>query len=239
MNKVNFDPKLDRLEQKIGYTFKNINHLKEAMTHSSYANELRQKNVRIQSNERLEFLGDAVLEIISSTYLFEKYPSVPEGELTRLRSESICTAALSGYARELDLGSHIYFGKGERKTDGKNKASTLENAFEALLGAIYLDSGHDLEKVSTFLLKFLAPRIESMQSESTDYKSELQQIIQQTPGEELTYEELSKTGPDNAPTFRVVAKLNSNIIGRGVGHSKKKAEQNAARDAIETFFKNR
>ncbi len=239
MNRVNFDPKLEILEQKIGYTFKNINHLKEAVTHSSYANELRQKNVRINSNERLEFLGDAVLEIISSTYLFEKYPHVTEGELTRLRSESICTGALSSYARSLDLGSHIYFGKGERKTDGKNKASTLENAFEALLGAIYLDSGHNLEAVTSFLLKFLAPKIESMQSDSTDYKSELQQIIQQTPGEELSYEELSKTGPDNAPTFHVVAKLNSNIIGRGVGPSKKKAEQNAACDAINTFFKNR
>ncbi len=238
MNKVFFDPKLDILEKKIGYTFKNINHLKEAMTHSSYANELRQKNVRISSNERLEFLGDAVLEIISSTYLFEKFPNVPEGELTRIRSESICTAALSSYALKLDLGSHIYFGKGELKTDGRNKPTTLENAFEALLGAIYLDSGHDLQRVADFLLEFLIPRIETMQTESNDYKSELQQIIQQTPGEVLTYEELSKTGPDNAPTFNVVAKLNSNIIGRGEGPSKKKAEQNAARDAINRFFKN-
>ncbi len=238
MSQAFFDPRLDILEQKIGYTFKNINILKEAMTHSSYANELRQKNVRIKSNERLEFLGDAVLEVISSTYLFEKYPNVPEGELTRIRSESICTAALSSYALSLDLGSHIYFGKGERKTDGKNKLSTLENTFEALLGAIYLDSGHNIERVTQFLIKFLAPRIEMMQSESNDYKSELQQIIQQTPGEELTYEELSKTGPDNAPTFVVVAKLNSNIIGKGEGHSKKKAEQNAARDAINRFFKN-
>ncbi len=238
MKPAYFDPRLDALEEKLGYKFKNINHLKEAVTHSSYANELRQRNIRIRSNERLEFLGDAVLEVISSTYLFERFPNVPEGELTRIRSESICTAALSSYAISLDLGSHIYFGKGERKTDGKNKLSTLENTFEALLGAIYLDSGHDLECVSSFLIKFLAPRVEAMQSDSNDYKSELQQIIQQTPGEELTYEEISKVGPDNAPTFTVVAKLNSNIIGRGEGNSKKKAEQKAACDAINRFFKN-
>ncbi len=228
---------LSSLENTIGYVFKNRKLLAEALTHSSYANELCQRNIPTRSNERLEFLGDSVLEIIASTYLFTEYPDVPEGELTRLRSEAICTAALSSYAEQIELGEYLFLGNGERKFDGKKKPTTLENAFEALLGAIYLDSDCSLETVKAFAVPFLAERINSAECDTTDYKSELQQIIQQTPGEVLTYEEVSKTGPDNAPTFTVVAKLNSNVIGTGKGHSKKKAEQKAARDAIIKFFK--
>ena len=228
---------LSSLENTIGYVFKNRKLLAEALTHSSYANELCQRNIPTRSNERLEFLGDSVLEIIASTYLFTEYPDVPEGELTRLRSEAICTAALSSYAEQIELGEYLFLGNGERKFDGKKKPTTLENAFEALLGAIYLDSDCSLETVRSFAVPFLAERINSAECDTTDYKSELQQIIQQTPGEVLTYEEISKTGPDNAPTFTVVAKLNSNVIGTGKGHSKKKAEQKAARDAIIKFFK--
>ncbi len=238
MIKSNFDPELPKLEKKIGYKFKNVELLREAVTHSSYANECRQRGFDVKCSERLEFLGDAVLEVISSTYLFEEFPDINEGVLTRVRSEVICTAALSSYAKQISLGEHIYLGKGELKTGGMNKATTLENAFEALLGAIYIDSGHDLPTVTNFLLAFIMPRVADMQSDSADYKSELQQIIQQTPGEVLTYEEISKTGPDNAPTFKVAALLNSNIIGYGTGNSKKKAEQNAAKNAISKFFKN-
>lgn len=223
------------LEEKINYSFKDLSLLEEALTHSSYANELRQKNIAKNSNERLEFLGDSVLEIISSSYLFKEYPSLPEGELTRMRSESICTDALSSYAREIGLGDYLLLGNGEKKNGGKDKPTTLENAFEALLGAIYLDSGCTLDDVSRFTLPFISKRIVRAESDTVDYKSELQQIIQQTPGETLSYNEVSRTGPDNAPTFTVVAKLNSNIIGRGMGHSKKKAEQQAAKEALKFF----
>lgn len=228
---------IKELEKKIGYVFKDKSLLYEALTHSSYANELTQRNIPTRSNERLEFLGDSVLEIISSTYLFTEYPDVPEGELTRLRSEIICTAALSSYAAEIELGEYLLLGNGERKCGGHKKPTTLENAFEALLGAMYLDADRSLETVRAFVLPFLTGRISVAECDITDYKSELQQIIQQTPGEVLTYEEISKVGPDNDPTFTVVAKLNSNVIGTGTGHSKKKAEQSAAKDAMLKFFK--
>ncbi len=229
------DPKC--LENRIGYTFKNKALLTEALTHSSYANELSQRNIPTRSNERLEFLGDSVLEIISSTYLFNRYPDVPEGELTRLRSEAICTAALSSYASEIGLGDYLLLGNGERKSEGNKKPTTLENAFEALLGAMYLDSDYSIEPARALAVPFLAERVNSAECDTMDYKSELQQIIQQTPGELLTYSEVSKTGPDNDPTFTVVAMLNSNVIGTGKGHSKKKAEQKAAKDAIINYFK--
>lgn len=228
---------LSDLEKRLGYSFKNKELLKEALTHSSYANELMQRGTRCRCNERLEFLGDSVLEIISSTYLFETYPDVPEGELTRVRSEIICTQALCDYAKEINLGEYLLLGVGERKYDGKSKPTTLENAFEALLGAIYLDSGCVLDLARKFAVPFLAKRALEAAVDSTDYKSELQQIIQQTPGETLKYEVCDRVGPDNAPTFTVNALLNSNVIGTGSGHSKRKAEQNAARDALEKFFK--
>lgn len=228
---------LSSLEAKIGYQFKNQDILTEALTHSSYANELNQRNIPTRSNERLEFLGDSVLEIISSSYLFCRFPDVEEGELTKHRSEIICTAALSSYARDIDLGEYLLLGNGEKKYGGKDKATTLENAFEALLGAMYIDSGYSLPAVRKFTEPFLSARLDGAESDNSDYKSELQQIIQQTPGEELKYEVKSKTGPDNDPTFTVIAKLNSNVIGKGKGPSKRKAEQEAAKNAIEKFFK--
>ncbi|MBR2473576.1 MAG: ribonuclease III [Clostridia bacterium] len=225
------------LEQKLGYSFENKGLLSEALTHSSYANELMQRNIPSRSNERLEFLGDSVLEIIASTYLFESYADVPEGELTKIRSEIICTDALCDYAKEIGLGDYLLLGNGERKYDGKNKPTTLENAFEALLGAIYLDSGCTLERVRDFAIPYISKRAKEAEIDSTDYKSELQQIIQQTPGETLSYEVTDRVGPDNAPTFTVAALLNSNVIGTGTGHSKRKAEQNAAKNALTRFFK--
>lgn len=233
-----YDEKIiNNLEKTIGYSFGNKALLIEALTHSSYANELIQKKIYTKSNERLEFLGDSVLEILSSTYLFENLPDVPEGELTRIRSELICTAALSDYARKINLGDYLFLGNGEKKGGGKDKASTLENAFEALLGAIYLDSGKTLEKVRDFTVPFIEQRVKETSGDTTDYKSELQQIIQQTPGEVLRYELVGRTGPDNDPTFTVQALLNSNIIGEGKGHSKRKAEQQAACDALRFFKK--
>ena len=232
-NKI--DPQ--KLEKIIGYSFKNKKLLTEALTHSSYSNELLQRNIDSVSNERLEFLGDSVLEIISTTYLYRNFPSVPEGELTKLRSEVICTDALAGYAGDISLGNFLFLGKGEKKGGGQNKASTLENAFEALLGAIYLDSGCSLDSVWKFALPFIASKAKTASVDSKDYKSELQQIVQQTPGEKLSYEVTDRQGPDNDPTFTVTAMLNSNIIGTGVGHSKRKAEQEAAKDALKFFRK--
>lgn len=231
------ETKLKKLEERLSHTFSDASLLTEALTHSSYANELMQRNIPSRSNERLEFLGDAVLEIVASTYLFENFPDVPEGELTKIRSEIICTAALSNYAKQINLGDYLLLGNGERKNDGKNKPTTLENAFEAILGAIYLDCGRSLEKVRAFAVPFLAERAEGAAIDSTDYKSDLQQIIQQTPGEELKYEVTDRVGPDNDPTFTVTALLNSNVIGVGKGHSKRKAEQQAAKDALSKFFK--
>ncbi len=227
-----------KFENIIGYSFKNPELLKEALTHSSYANELIQKKIPIKSNERLEFLGDAVLEIISSTYLFNEFPSLSEGELTSLRSNIICTEALSSYAKKIGLGDCLLFSKGESKA-GKFKDKNLEDAFEALLGAIYLDAECKTDVVKVFLLPFLSERVKEIRSGSeviTDAKSRLQQIIQETPGEELKYEEISRTGPPHAPTFTVKALLNSNVIGTGVGSSKKQAEQNAAREALKYFL---
>ncbi len=229
--------KYSDLEKRLGYSFKNKELLREALTHSSYANELNQRGIPTASNERLEFLGDSVLEIISSTYLFRSFPDVPEGELTRVRSEIICTQALCEYARSVELGEYLLLGVGEKKHDGKNKPTTLENAFEALLGAIYLDCGCVLDKAKEFAIPFLAKRAGTAAFDSTDYKSDLQQIIQQTPGEVLSYEVADRIGPDNDPTFTVNALLNSNVIGTGVGHSKRKAEQAAAKDALTKFFK--
>ena len=231
------DNNLFRLEERIGYKFNDTSLLYEALTHSSYANELIQRKVDCRSNERLEFLGDSVLEIISSTYLFESFPDVPEGDLTRIRSEIICTAALCDYARQINLGEYLLLGNGEKKNGGNDKPTTLENAFEALLGAIYLDSGRTLDAVRDFAVPFLVEKAGQAQFDSTDYKSELQQIIQQTPGEELKYEVIGRIGPDNDPTFTVSAMLNSNVIGTGSGPSKRKAEQAAAKDALNKFFK--
>lgn len=231
------DKNLFRLEKRIGYEFRDKSLLREALTHSSYANELIQRGFDTKSNERLEFLGDSVLEIISSTYLFESFPDVPEGDLTRIRSEIICTAALCDYAKQINLGEHLLLGNGEKKNGGSDKPTTLENAFEALLGAIYLDTERTLDTVRSFAVPFLSEKAGQAQFDSTDYKSELQQIIQQTPGEELKYEVVDRVGPDNDPTFTVSALLNSNVIGTGSGPSKRKAEQAAARDALTKFFK--
>ncbi len=228
----------ENFEKKIGYKFRNPDLLTEAFTHPSYANELIQKNIPTKSNQRLEFLGDAVLEIISSTHLFFALPDVPEGELTSIRSAVICTKALSSYAREIGLGDCLLFNKSESK-DGKYKDKILEDAFEALLGAIYLDSGCNTDTVKKFLLPFLTKKITEVTSDTEnpiDCKSKLQQIIQETPGEILIYEVIDRTGPDHDPTFKVNALLNSNVIGTGTGHTIKQAEQNAAKEALKKFF---
>lgn len=226
------------LEERIGYKFKNAQFLTTALTHSSYSNELRAKKISISCNERLEFLGDSVLSIIVSEHLFIENKFLPEGELTKLRAELVCERALSKYATEIGLGDYIFLGNGEEKNNGRSRRSIIADAFEALLAAIYLDSGNDKSVVARFLMPFIKAEIGEIITEgrnTTDYKTSLQQFVQQTEGDFLEYEVVGESGPDHMKTFEVVAKLNSNIIGRGKGRSKREAEQNAAKQAMELF----
>ncbi|MDO4847086.1 MAG: ribonuclease III [Clostridiaceae bacterium] len=215
------------LENKIEYTFKNKELLIRALTHSSYANE---NSLPHQDNERLEFLGDSVLGFITAEYLFTKHKNQPEGDLTKLRSYAVCEKSLFEFARQINLGDHILLSKGEEKTGGRQRASVLSDAFEALIAAIYLDGG--IEEARKFVLKFVAPYVETTPS-FKDYKTTLQEVIQRNAGEQLTYVLVSESGPDHDKRFEVEAHLNSNVIGRGVAGSKKKAEQEAARQALE------
>lgn len=215
------------LAAKLGYTFRNPALLEEALTHSSYANEGRHG---LQSNERLEFLGDSVLGFITAGYLFHKEKS-PEGELTKLRAALVCEKALSSYAQALGLGDCLLLGRGEQRTGGASRPSILADAFEAVIAAVYLDGG--LEPVRTFLLPFLEKEASNQKRRHfKDYKTTLQEIIQQNPEERLDYVLKSESGPDHNKSFQVEVHLNSNVIGTGVGRSKKEAEQQAAREAL-------
>ncbi len=229
------DPSL--LEKEIGHIFKNKELLTTALTHSSYSNELKVKKMKSECNERLEFLGDSVLSIIVSEYLFMNFPEWPEGNLTRMRADVVCEKALSKFAIEIGLGNYLLLGHGEEKSNGRERKSILADAFEALLAAIYIDSGADGKKnVSAFLLPHIIREVASYQDKkSEDYKTALQQIIQQAEGERLEYVTVSERGPDHMKIFDVEARLNSNVIGRGSGKTKREAEQNAAKEALELF----
>lgn len=217
---------MSTLEQKIGYTFNDRSLLVEALTHSSYANE----KGNCECNERMEFLGDAVLSIVSAEYLYKKFPNTPEGKLSKLRSSLVCTQSLASFAREIGLGSYLLLGKGESASGGYDRDSILEDAFEALIAAIYLDGGMPAAK--KHILKFLARDVETHHVNFKDYKTTLQEIIQQNPDETLTYVLIGESGPDHDKRFEVEVHLNSNVIGKGIGRSKKQAEQEAAREAL-------
>ena len=218
------------LEEKIGYNFKDSHLLGHAVTHSSYVNEKHMK--KADCNERLEFLGDAVLELISSEYLFFENQTMPEGELTKLRAALVCEKALCQYAIELGLGNFLFLGKGEESTGGRKRPSILADAFEAVIAAIYLDGG--MEPATEFVLHYVVPAIENHTPAAfKDYKTILQEIIQKNPEERVTYELVEESGPDHNKHFVVEVHLNSNVIGRGEGRSKKNAEQAAAKVALE------
>ena len=228
------------LEGALGYTFKNKALLQEALTHSSYSNELKAKKQICRCNERLEFMGDAVLSAVVSEYLFEKFPDMPEGELSTMRAALVQSQALASYSRSFGVGDFLYLGHGEEKNDGRNRQSTLENVFEAIIAAIYLDAQ---EQGFFEVKKLVLPIIKAQLADSnfalnhTDAKTELQQLIQQTEGDFLEYRIVSESGPDHNKTFTVSAMLNSNVIGTGEGHSKREAEQAAAREALKLFGK--
>ncbi len=225
------------LEQEIGYSFQDKNLLQEALTHSSYANEWKAKKKTVICNERLEFLGDAVLSSVVSEYLFKTYGDLSEGELTQRRKAVVQSSALAFYAKQIGLGQYLYLGNGEEKGGGRERQSTLENTFEALVAAIYLDAGEDaLPILRKWILPFIQKELEEHYSPiSVDPKTELQQLIQQAEGDVLEYVTVKESGPDHNKTFEVEARMNSNIIGRGVGRSKREAEQNAATEALKLF----
>ena len=215
------------LEERIGYKFTNTLLLETAMTHSSYANE---KQLSRECNERLEFLGDSVLGVLTAEYFYHNLNHLPEGEMTKRRAACACEKSLHGFAKEIELGKYILLGKGEERTGGRNRASILADAFEALIAAIYLDSG--LDEARKFVLDFVK-RTADQQLRIRDYKTELQEIIQKNPHEHLTYVLVGESGPDHDKRFEVEVNLNSNVIGCGVGRSKKLAEQQAAKQALE------
>ncbi len=226
---MNFHEKLELCQQRLGYTFTNEKYLTIALTHSSYANESHQDD---ECNERQEFLGDAVLSIIVSDRLFSGFPHLPEGELTKLRAALVCEKALCQYALKIQLGDFLRLGKGEDASGGRTRPSILADAFEAVIAAIYLDGG--IKHAEAFVMRFVEPALNDHTGAAfQDYKTILQEVIQQNPEERVTYELVEESGPDHDKRFVVEVHLNSNCIGRGEGRSKKSAEQAAARAALE------
>ena len=215
------------LEKKRGYRFNDGRLLEKAMTHSSYANEQRMS--KQECNERLEFLGDAVLEVVSSDFLFHRYPDMPEGDLTKTRASLVCEPTLALCAREIELGSFLLLGKGEEATGGRERDSVVSDAMEALIGAIYLDGGFASAK--EFIHRFIMNDIEHKKL-FYDSKTILQEIVQSQEGEALHYVLLKEEGPDHNKRFEVAACLGNEEIGRGAGRTKKAAEQMAAYQGI-------
>lgn len=220
---------MKELEKKIGYQYKNISYLENALTHSSYANEVRHGT---KSNERLEFLGDSVLSVVVSDYLFRYYPDMPEGELSKLRASLVCEKSLCRFSKALGVGNCLKLSRGEKNLKGNERPSILADAFEAIIASIYLDGG--MEQARKFILRHLEPELKNPKPKAfKDYKTTLQEIIQKNPEEHLSYVLIGEEGPDHDKHFFVEVHLNNNVIGKGGGRSKKEAEQQAAREALE------
>jgi len=221
---------IKEIQEVIGYKFTNIEHLKVALTHSSYANENRLKNVPF--NERLEFLGDSVLGLVISRYLFENFPKHHEGKLTKMRASVVCERSLWECAVNIELGKYLILGKGEERMGGRTRMSILADAFEAVIAAIYLDSSLDV--VREWLLGQLYEAIESAAKGriSKDYKTEFQEEAQKDGDVTISYKIVGETGPDHKKSFLVNVYLNGEVMGEGEGTSKKRAEQKAAQNAL-------
>lgn len=225
---------IESLEQNIGYEFKNKNLIKTALTHSSYAYEQKSHKINCECNERLEFLGDSVLSLVVSEYLFERFSQKAEGELTKTRASLVCTRSLSSFANKIQLGNYLYLGKGE-EASGRTNVKILENAFEALLASIYIDSGSK-DCVSKFLIPIIEDEISSTGSDvNHDYKTALQQFVQALGNDRIQYVCVNEEGPDHNKTFEVEVKINSNVVGKGKGKTKREAEQCAAKEALMLF----
>lgn len=229
---------LARLETCIGYTFADRGLLVRALTHSSYSNELGEKNHHLLCNERLEFLGDSVLSLVVSNYLFHTYRQEAEGVLTCMRKDVVCAKALAGYARQIELGRYLRLGIGEARNHGRDKENILADAFEALLAALYLDAKESgMATVESFLLPFIQKDLDELAKRGmdSDYKTLLQQFIQQTGEGVLEYVKVEESGPDHMKRFVMEARMNSMVIGRGEGSSIRRAEQAAAKAALDLF----
>lgn len=224
---------MQKLEETIGYRFRDPKLLETALTHSSYANERHDSGE--ESYERLEFLGDSILGHITADYLYHHEPPIPEGRMTRLRAELVCEQSLHRIAQRLELGKYMRLGKGEERTHGRERPSILADMVESILAAMYLDSG-SLEEPRRFILNELLLQADlGEQHRSEDYKTALQELIQRKPNQIISYEMLSQSGPDHDKTFVFQVLVNGVPVGQGRGRSKKEAEQMAAREALESL----
>ena len=225
---------IKELETAIGYRFHNISLLQNALAHSSYANERWHNS--LMSNERLEFLGDSVLGMLVAEHLYRTFPDRPEGELTRMRADMVCEKTLATVANGIGLGAHLLLGKGEEQGGGRNRDSILADAVESVIAACYLDGG--MEAALAFVQKFILVNVPVAKFHNTDYKTALQELVQQKKNQSLVYTLVGESGPDHDKKFVVELALNGEIVGQGTGSSKKRAEQDAARDAMEQLFPN-
>ena len=220
------------LEAAIGYRFANITLVQNALTHSSYANERWHDSLR--SNERLEFLGDSILGMVVAEHLYRNFPNRPEGELTRMRADMVCERSLADVAERIGLGSHLLLGHGEERFGGRNRASILADAVESLIAAAFLDGG--MEAARRFIERFILTDVPVKKLHNVDYKTALQELVQQKKDQTITYTLTGESGPDHDKQFQVEVSLNGTVVGMGVGTSKKRAEQDAARVAITTLW---
>ncbi|MDR7856365.1 ribonuclease III [Tissierella sp.] len=222
---------LEPLQDNFNYKFKNIKLLETALTHSSYANENKMKIT--DNNERLEFLGDTILSLVVSQYLYKKYPNYPEGELTKIRAKVVCESSLAYAARKINLGSFLLLGKGEESTGGRERESILADASEALTGAIYMDS--DFETVNRLLIENFETDIVHAVAKGalfTDYKTDLQENLQKITRSKIEYKVIREEGPDHNKIFHMEVIVDNRIVGTGSGRNKKEAEQMAAKEAL-------
>ena len=222
------------LEKAIGYRFRSIVLLQNALTHSSYANERWHDSLK--SNERLEFLGDSILGMVVAEYLYQSFPDRPEGELTRMRADMVCETSLAAVANKIGLGQHLLLGHGEDRFGGRTRASILADAVESVIAAAFLDGG--MEAARGFIEKFILTEVPVKKLHNADYKTALQELVQQKKNQTLTYSLVGESGPDHDKQFLVEVSLNGNVVGTGTGRSKKRAEQDAAREAIEMLRSN-
>ncbi len=223
------------LEAAIGYRFRNITLLQNALTHSSYANERWHNSLK--SNERLEFLGDSILGMTVAEYLYQNFPDRPEGELTRMRADMVCETSLAAVAGKIELGKHLLLGHGEEQGGGRGRPSILADAVESVIAASFLDGG--MTAAENFIRRFILCNVPVTRLQNADYKTMLQEIVQQKKNQVLTYQLINESGPDHDKTFTVEVSLNEKVVGTGTGSSKKRAEQDAARSAMEALFPNK
>jgi ribonuclease-3 len=227
---------INQIETRLNYVFKDKNYLIRALTHSSYANE--NKKDRMKNNERLEFLGDSVLGLVISEYLYNNHINLEEGQLTKIRAKIVCESSLGEASRALNIGEYMYFGRGEELTGGRERTSILSDAFEAIIAAMYLDGGIDV--VRKFVLNHMKEIVENATQGRlfTDYKTQLQEEIQVKKGNRIRYEIFKEEGPDHSKLFFTHVKLNDDIIGVGSGRSKKESEQEAAKEGLKRLLNN-